>query len=278
MFQELSDVLQNTVNPAIYSGMVALTQALDKHNAVVYKDHVVNLKMSANNREPITLADDAISIVYDQVIALLQQMKIKVDLDTLSMDKLAAILECLLFTPSDNDSEYLAALDAGEDSVEVLQEILSIYLQCDPVELMDSIHSVSSDTVQAIRTAVEKNISYQENAKEGVQVVVQLLNRYQSQVGDKLTVGLESLQNGLEIGGDIETMIHQARDSLIDMGPEELADNLISIAILANVPRDALSDEVMHFAEGIAHDPFVIQKVYKRVTKRLAELPSEVSL
>lgn len=278
MFQELSDVLQNTVNPAIYSGMTALTQALDKHHAVVYKDHVVYLKMNANNREPITLADDAISIVYDQVTALLQQMKIKIDFDTVSMDKLAAIIECLIFDPSDNDSEYLAVLDAGEDSVEILQEILAIYLQCDPVELMDCIHSVSSDTVRAIRDAVEKNLSYRENVQEGVQATVQLLNHYQTQVGEKLTVGLESLQQGLEVGGDMESMVHQARDTLLDMSPEDLGDNLISIAILAKTPNDALSDEVMHFAEGIVHDPFVVQKVYKRVSKRLSELSKEDSV
>lgn len=278
MFQELSDVLQNTVNPAIYSGMTALTQALDKHHAVVYKDHVVYLKMNANNREPITLADDAISIVYDQVTALLQQMKIKIDFDTVSMDKLAAIIECLIFDPSDNDSEYLAVLDAGEDNVEILQEILAIYLQCDPVELMDCIHSVSSDTVRAIRDAVEKNLSYRENVQEGVQATVQLLNHYQTQVGEKLTVGLESLQQGLEVGGDMESMVHQARDTLLDMSPEDLGDNLISIAILAKTPNDALSDEVMHFAEGIVHDPFVVQKVYKRVSKRLSELSKEDSV
>ncbi|MNJ75415.1 hypothetical protein D3C77_725100 [compost metagenome] len=62
---------------------------------------------------------------------------------------------------------------------------------------------------------------------------------------------------------------------MADMQPEELADNLLSIAIVAKTPNDALQDEVMFFTENIVQDPFVVQKAYKRVNKRLGELAPE---
>lgn len=275
MFQELSDILQDTVHPAIYSGMVSLSAALEKHQAVQYKERIIQLRMDANNREPITLADEAISIVYDQVRALTQQMKIELDLDILSMDKLSMILECLVFAPSDNDSEYLAALDAGEDSEETLQEVLAIYMQCDAVELMEYVTGCDGAVIVAIREVVEKNLSYLEKAEEGVQDAVQLLNQHQVLVGEKLTVGMESLQSGTEVGASAEELVRQSQGRLAELPPEELADQLLSIAIMAKTPRDALQDEVMFFTENIIHDPFMVQKAYKRVNKRLTELPPE---
>lgn len=275
MFQELSDILLDNVHPAIYSGMVSLTRALEKHQAVQYKERIIQLRMDANNREPITLADEAISIVYDQVRALTQQMKIQLELDNLSMDKLSMILECLVFAPSDNDSEYLAALDAGEDSEETLQEVLAIYMQCDSVELMEYVVGVDGAVIVAIREVVEKNLSYLEKAEEGVQEAVQLLNQHQVLVGEKLTVGMESLQAGTEVGSSAEELVRQSQSRLADLPPEDLADQLLSIAIVAKTPRDALQDEVMFFVENIVQDPFVVQKAYKRVNKRLSELPPE---
>ncbi|MNP88341.1 hypothetical protein D3C85_07230 [compost metagenome] len=275
MFQELSDILQDTVHPAIYSGMVSLSAALEKHQAVQYKERIIQLRMDANNREPITLADEAISIVYDQVRALTQQMKIELDLDILSMDKLSMILECLVFAPSDNDSEYLAALDAGEDSEETLQEVLAIYMQCDAVELMEYVTGCDGAVIVAIREVVEKNLSYLEKAEEGVQETVQLLNQHQVLVGEKLTVGMESLQSGTSVGASAEELVRQSQSRLAELPPEELADQLLSIAIMAKTPRDALQDEVMFFTENIIHDPFMVQKAYKRVNKRLTELPPE---
>lgn len=277
MFQELSDILLDNVHPAIFSGMVSLTRALEKHQAVVYKERIIQLRMDANNREPITLADEAISIVYDQVRALTQQMKIELELDNLSMDKLSMILECLTFTPSDNDSEYLAALDAGEDSAETLQEILGIFMQCEGVELMEYVIGCDGATIDVIREVVEKNLSYREQAAEGVQDAVQLLNQHQTLVGEKLTVGMESLQAGTSVGASAEELVKQASERLVDLPPEDLADQLLSIAIVAKTPRDALKDEVMFFTENIIHDPFMIQKAYKRVNKRLSELPPETT-
>jgi hypothetical protein len=275
MFQELSDILLDNVHPAIFSGMVSLTRALEKHQAVQYKERIIQLRMDANNREPLTLCDEAIRIVYDQVQALTQQMKIELDLETLNLDKLSMILECLVFSPSDNDSEYLAALDAGEDTVDTLCDILAIYMQCEGVELLEFVLGCDAAVIVVIREVVERNLSYLEKAQEGVQEAVQLLNKHQALVGDKLTVGMEALQAGTEVGTSAEELVKQAGERLADMQPEELADNLLSIAIVAKTPNDALQDEVMFFTENIVQDPFVVQKAYKRVNKRLGELAPE---
>jgi hypothetical protein len=104
---------------------------------------------------------------------------------------------------------------------------------------------------------------------------VVLLNKHQALVGEKLTVGMESLGAGMGVGVSAEELVNQSRSRLADLPPEDLADQLLSIAIIAKTPREALQDEVMFFAENIVHDPFMVQKAYKRVTKRLAELPPE---
>lgn len=277
MFQELSDILLNNVHPAIYSGMVSLTQALEKHQAVQYKERIIQLRMDANNRETTTLTDEAMNIVFSQIRALTQQMKIELDLDVVTLDRLAQILECLVFAPSDNDAEYLEALNAGEDSVETFQEILAVYLQCDSVELIECVLAVDGATIEAVRAVVEKNVSYTIKAVDGVQATVQLLNKHQQLVGEKLTVGMESLNAGMSVGTSAEELVKQAGPRLLDLKPEELADELLSIAIMAKTPRDALADEAMFFAENIIHDPFVIQKTYKRLTARISELPPEVT-
>lgn len=275
MFQELSDILLNNTHPAVYGGMVSLTRALEKHQAVVYKERIIQLRMDANNREPITLCDEAISIVYDQVRALTQQMKISIELDIINMDKLSMILECLVFAPSDNDSEYLAAIEAGDDALDTLHEILAVYMQCDASELMEYVVSCDGAVILAIREVVERNLSYTEKAVDGVQEAVQLLAKHQELVGGTVTVGMESLRNGIEVGAEAGELVRQAQSRLVDLSPEDLADQLLSIAIVAKTPRDALQDEVMFFVEDIVHDPFVVQKAYKRLTKRLTELPPE---
>lgn len=275
MFQELSDILLDNVHPAVYGGMVSLTRALEKHQAVVYKERIIQLRMDANNRETITLCDEAISIVYDQVRALTQQMKIELELDTLNMDKLSMILECLVFAPSDNDSEYLAAINAGEDALETFQEVVAIYMQCDALELMEYIISCDAQVILTIRDVVERNLSYTEYAVDGVQETVRLLAKHQELVGGTLTVGMESLRNGGEVGCEAEELVRQSQSRLADLGPEDLIDQLLSIAIVAKTPRDALQDEVMFFTENIIQDPFTVQKAYKRLNKRLSELPPE---
>lgn len=277
MFQDLADILLNKVHPAIYDGVLSITQALEKHQAVRYKELIIQLRMDANQQDQQIITDKAIHIVYDQVRALLQQMRLELDLDVLPMDKLAMMLECLVFEQGDNDPEYLAALDAGEDTLETMAEIFAVYLQCDSIELMEYVTQVSGDTLLAVREKVEQNLSHNTEVFENVQETVQLVNGLQRLVGEKITVGMESLQSGIEVGASAEEMVKQLAPRLSEMKPDELADNLLSIAILAKTPRDALLDETMFFAENLIHDPFDVQKAYKRAKSRIAELPPEAT-
>ncbi|MNI34087.1 hypothetical protein D3C76_154700 [compost metagenome] len=273
MLQELSDILQHRVHPAIYDGIEALTQVLEKYQAIGYKDRIIRLKMEGNEHEQLTLADEARTIVFDQVLALLKQMQIDLDIGNMSIEKLASILDCLLFEPNDNDYEFLTAVNAGEEAVDTLCNVLAIHLACEPEELMEYVLGASGDVVLAIKERVERNLAYTAQGEDGVQSTVRLLNQHQKLVGEKLTVGMESLQAGREVGSSAEEMVQAASERLAVMQPEDLADNLLSIAILAKTPRDALRDEVMHFVEGMVDDPFVVQKAYKRVNARLNDMP-----
>ena len=275
MLQELSDILQDKVDPSVYDGFEALTQALEKYKATGYKDRILILRMNANEHDSITLVDEARTIVMDQVRALLAQMQIELDLDILKLDPLASILECLLFNPNDNDYEFLTAVNAGEDGVDTLCNVLAIHMAVEPEELMEYVLGCSGDVILAIKERVERNLGYTVQGEDGVQNATRLLNAHQKIVGEKLTVGMESLNAGVEIGSSAEELVKNARPQLADLGPEDLADQLLSIAILAKTPRDALRDEVMFFVEEMHDDPFVVQKSYKRVTAVLSTLPED---
>lgn len=273
MFEELSDILKGRVDPAVWVGINAITSALEKHSATVWQERIITLRMDANNREMGTVVEEALHIIYDQVRALLQQMQITLELDTLSMDRLAMILEALVFTPNDLDSEALAALEAGEDTVEAFCDVLGIYLNLVPEELMEYVIDVSNQAILAIQEKLGQNLSYREETGEGVAETVRLLNRHQLLVGDTLTVGMESLNQGTAPGADMTSMVLANRGRLVDLAPDALADELLSLAILSKTPYDALEDEVMHFIEGILNDPFTIQRAFKRIRSRLGELP-----
>ncbi|MNZ13309.1 hypothetical protein D3C78_302050 [compost metagenome] len=277
MLQELSDILQDKVHPAIYDGIEAIVQSLEKYKAVGYKDRILLLRMNANNRETITLCDEAIGLVYAQVRALLAQMQVTLELDTLPMEKLAGILDCLVFAPSDNDYEFLTAVNAGEDSVDTFCNILAIYMACEPEEVMEYIVNVTGDVILAIKEKVEQNLNYTDQGEEGVQSTVRLMNKLQKVVGEKLTVGMESLQGGMAVGGSAEEMFKAARERLADLQPEDLADQVLSIVILAGTSSDAIVDETMFFIESMIDDPFVVQKAYKRAVARLKFLQENAS-
>jgi len=273
MFEELSDILKGKVDPAVWAGVSEITAALEKHQAVQWKERVSALRMDANNHEAATVVDEAIQIIYDQVRALLQQMQISLELDTMPMYRLAGVLDALCFAPSDYDSEALAALEAGEDSVDVFCDIMAIYVNCIPEELMEFVVEVSGNAVTAMAEKLSQNVSYTELPGDGVQDTVRLMNRHQQLVGTVLTVGMESLQGGMTVGGEMRTLVEANRTRLADLEPTSLVDELLSLAILAKTPYDALQDEVMHFVEAIVDDPFHTQKAYKRVQSRLSALP-----
>lgn len=271
MYQDLHDVLSISVGDETLQAIGELTRVLDKYDATLYRDSISKLRMSCEHMDVVTLGDAAIAVIYTQVTALLQSMQIVVDYDTLSTSKLASILECLLFEPSDNDSEFLAALDASEDALDALHEVLAVYGGTDPVEYMECVVGVSADAIMTIRDTVERNLGYSEKAVSGVGQAVRDAAKHQSQYG-VATVGMEALQVGIQPGVEAQELISARRESLIDLSPEDLAEQVISIAIVANTPYDALQDEVMFFIEDLLSDPFTVQKAYKRVVSRLAAL------
>jgi len=272
MFEELSDILKGRVDPAVWTGINAIAVALEKHNANQWQERIIVLRMDANNHDMASAVEKAQHIIYDQVRALLQQMQITLELDTLDMDRLALILEALVFAPSDMDDEMLAAIKAGEDTIETFTDVLAIYLNVIPEELMEYIIDVSNQTLLAIQEKLEQNLSYHVSAVEGVAETVRLLNRHQQLMGVTLSVGMESLNSGTEPGADMTTMVQSVKERLSSAEPEALVDELLSLAILAKTPYDALEDEVMHFVEGIQHDPFMVQRAYKRVRSRIGAL------
>ena len=271
MYQDLHDVLSISVADETLQAIGELTRVLDKYDATLYKDSITKLRMSCEHMDMVTLGDAAIAVVYTQVTALLQSMQIVIDYDTLSIGKLASILECLLFEPSDNDSQYLAAMDASEDALDALHEILAVHGATDAVEYMECIVGVSADAIMTIRDTVERNLGYSERAVEGVGQAVRNAAKHQVQFGNT-TVGMEALQAGVEPGVSAQDLIDARRDMLADLSPEDLAEQIISIAIVAGTPYNALQDEAMFFLEDMLLDPFLVQKAYKRVVSRLAAL------
>ena len=272
MFDELSDILRNRVSPEVLSGISELTLALEKHDAVMYKDRINQLAMDANNKDQITLHDEAIAIVYGQINALLQQMHLVIDVDNLQMSRLARILEALVFEPSDDDDELVRIIEESEDSVDALVEILAVKLICQPEEIMDVIHVVPEETITAIGEKLQVNLRGSERATEGLQETVKLLNQHAGLTIDT-TVGMESLQQSTElVGTDPMVLLEQHREKMLALEPAQMADQVISIVLISGVGVDELLDEVMSYIEMITHDPFVVQKAYKHTVNRVAEL------
>jgi len=272
MFDEIATLLQDRVDPVVWEGLLDLTRALEQHQAILYKEQLHHLIMDANNLDTTALVDRVIAIIYGQVTALLGQMKIELDLDQVTHQTLAAILNALTFAPNDQDEYALSALQQGDDPLEILAEVVSVYTGADPIEYLPVITSVAMTTLQSIESTLQRNLSYNEESQSGVQEAVLLLNRQQQLIGTALTVGMESLQAGVPIGTDTTTMVEQHREILVTMSADTLADALLSIALLGNIPHDALEDEVMHFVESIVDDPLGIQKTYKRLKVRLSAL------
>lgn len=271
MFDELSDILRNRVSPEVMSGIAELVVALDKHNAFLYKDRINQLVMSANNHESLTLHDEAISIVFSQVNALLQQMRLVIDVENLRLSRLAQVLEALLFNPSDDDDEIARIIDQGEDPVDVLCDILAIKMNDIPESFMDIILDVPIECIAAIEEKIHQNLRPTEEAVDGLQEITRLLNQHSEMAGVP-TIGLESLKEGNSSEIDPAIIIEQRRSVLVTLNPVELADQLISIVLLSGVELDELQEEVMVYVESVIHDPFDIQKAYKRVVSRVSDL------
>lgn len=272
MFDEIATLLQDRVDPLVWEGLMDLTRGLEQHQAILYKEQLHHMIMDANNIDTTALVDRAIAIIYGQVTALLRQMQIELDLDQVTHQSLAAILTALVFAPNDQDEYALAAVQQGDDPLELLAEVLSVYTGVDAIEYLPVITSVSLATIQSIEAKLQRNLSYVEESQAGVREAVVLLNQQQQLVGTTMTLGMESLHAGVPVGTDATTLVEQHRDVLVTLPADTLADALLSIAILAKVPYDALEDEVMHFVESIVDDPVAIQKTYKRLRERISTL------
>lgn len=271
MFQELSDILVNRVSPEVMAGVSSLAAALQKHDAVLWRDQIVNLKMEANVHDQLTLSDRAIGIIYTQVSALLQQMNIGLDLERLRMDILADILDALHFKPSDFDEDIKAIIEAGEDSIEIFTDILALLTNRIPEELMEYVLDVPMDVIIVINETVQRNIENTQSAKEGLKEIVQVLNKHQNLVGTATTVGLEALQDG-KLYDDPMTLIGENKERLLSGKPDAVADDLISIALHTNVSNEALQDEVMFYVENLHDDIFSTQQIFKHVKTRVKQL------
>lgn len=275
MFEELSDILRNRVSPEIESGMASLSMVLERHHAVMFKDRIIQLRMDANNHESITITDEAIGIVYGQINALLQQMHLSLAVDSVNMEKLAQILEALLFEPSDDDATIATIIGNGDGGTDVLCDILSLRLGVAPEELIDVIVAVPPECIEVISERIEKNLSYGIEAMDGVQQIVQLVSKHQGLVGDSTTLGMESLNEGPVTGIDPQIVLEQNRERLLKLEPHELVDQIISICLLAGVQTSRLVADAMEYVEVILHDPFAIQKAYKHAIVRVSKLKGE---
>ncbi|MCY1280911.1 hypothetical protein D9M68_19810 [compost metagenome] len=272
MFEELSNILKDRVSPEVGSGIAELVRALEKHNATMYKDRINQLAMNANNIDHIILADEAIAIVYGQINALLQQMHLELDVDNIQMSRLATILEALLFEKSDDDDEISRILEEGEDSVDVFCEILAVKLNTQPETFMDIIIGVPEEVIAAIEDKITKNLGTSDEAVEGLEGIVQMMNRH-SALTSGTTIGMESLNASINVVGvDPMTIIEQRKAELLELIPEDLADQVLSIVILAGVAEDEFLSETMTYIEMMLHDPFAVQKAYKRTVSRIAGL------
>lgn len=272
MFEELSDILRSTVGPEVLSSMAGLTNALEKHNAVLYKDRINQLRMEANNIDRTVIGDQAIAIVFGQVNALFQQMHITINTETVSIDRISGLLDALLFEPSDDDDEILRLIDAEEDSHEAFVQIVGIKMNVDPAEIIDMIVEVDPECIYAIQEKLLSNLRSTDNAVEGVKEAVVMVNKHANLFG-KATIGLESLNSGVGFANiDPQVVIEARKDELLSMQPTELAEQLISICLLGGVTVEEMQEEVMTYAESLLHDPFMIQKVYRTVNDRLIQL------
>lgn len=271
MFQELSDILSNRVSPEVMTGISAVCQALEKHKAVQYKEQITFLRMEANNYDPQTLVDRAVGMLFNQVHALFQVMNIKLDVDSMTYDKLAMVIEGLLFEPSDFDQDILDTIDAGEDSIEIFTEVLAITTGSIAEELMEFIIDVPMESILAIEAICQRNVDNNQRAVDGVQETVQIMNKHQNLVGLAPTIGMESLKMGVQFN-DAHIMLENHRNQLLDAKPSEVADHLISIALHVKTPPEAIYDEVMHYIESMYDDIHVTQLIHKGVKARLAEM------
>jgi hypothetical protein len=188
------------------------------------------------------------------------------------MSRLASILEALLFDKSDDDDAISRIIDEGGDSVDMFCEILAVKMNLQPEAIMDAILGIPVEVIIAIEAKITKNLSTSDEAVDGLEAIVQMVNKHNA-LATVTTIGMESLNAGIDVVDlDPMTVIEQRKDELTKLPPEDLADHLLSIVILAGVTEDEILSETMTYVEMMLHDPFAVQAAYKRTVQRVAGL------
>ena len=275
MFEDLSRILQGRVEESVWIGANALAAALEKHCATGWKDQVTNLLMIGDNEDASTLQERAIGILYGQCEALFQQMKIRIEMEDLRIGLLATLVEAVLLEPNDQDGEILAALQAAEDATEAFCNAIAIRTSTQPEEWMEYVHDVSSFTVAVMIEVVNKSVERQAYSMEDIEKCLGQVNKYQTLVPAGRTLGMEALDSGVGIGTSMSVLVDHYKDKIGESTPEQVVDHLVSLALLANTPTDALEDEVTFFLEQIYPDLFDVMKVSALLKARLTRLSEE---
>ena len=275
MFEDLMAVVQNRVDPSMMDGIKALVEAFELHKCTLYKDQVTFLKMEGDSADAGTITDKLIGILYTQAEALLQQMKIRLNMDEIRIGMLAEIIEALHFVPGDLDDQILAICQGTEDSVDALIEILALKTNKAPEQFMEYVVSVSPFVVAVIQGLANESVEAQKNSEIDIVSVLGKLNKHQSLVGDNVTAAMESLAGGTGVGVSMQTLVDQNLEKLHKGTPQETADHLISLAIMANTEPDAIEDEVCFFLEQMYDDIVDMQKARRHLMSRLGGLAQE---
>lgn len=270
MYDDLDRVLNGRTDPEMYSGVASICEALEKHKATGWKDLITRLLVN-NDSDGSTLVDQAIAIVYIQVEALFNQMKIKLNLDSMNMNMLANIIEALAFEPSDFDSEILAALQASEDSVDAFCNAMAIKLNLPVESFMEYVLAVSDDTIAMLGTVMTRSVDNEEFLPENLEDILGNVNKYQTLVTTGQTLGMEALATGIRPGTRMPVMVDYYKQEFDPAYPEIIVDNLLSLALVAGIPKDAIEDEVVFFLEQIYPELFEFQRARKFLVRRLAD-------
>lgn len=272
MYEDLSRLLEGRVDPVYWTALCALVAALEKHEAVLWKDQITHLVTNGDNLDYAVLTDQAVAILYAQVEVLVQQMRITLDLSNLRPAMLADMLEALAFRPSDLDAELLAAVQAADDSVEAICNIFGVKLNQAPEYFMEYVLAVSDLTIQQIVTVLQRQVEQAEYSEYDVRAILGQLNKHQALVPGNVTAAMESLGAGVPVGTQMQVLVDTHNDRLTGGNIEGSVDDLISLAVMANTNMEALHDEVGFFLDQLYPEIFERQKAEKHLNKRLEAL------
>lgn len=270
MFEDLARIIQGRVDPAVWTGISALTDAFEKHTATLWKDRITNLVMVGDSQDTGALNDKVMGILLDQAEALLQQMLIRLNVEEMRLSDLADLIEAMLMKPSDQDNEVLAALMASDDAVSAYCEAMAIKLGKAPEDLMEYVVQVSDMTIATMKNLMAKSVDQQQYSEEDNKIVLGLLNKHQTLIPDGVvSVAMEALGEGMPVGVDMSLLFNRFGPELLDKPVEQVVDHILSLAILARTPIDSVEEEAMFFLEQIYPEIFDLQKARKCLMARL---------